>query len=270
MQFSFHAMQYFCNFLVFFGLIVAAIGGLGSFHYGKLNEKPHLDLDQIGATVRGEMDRLEAKLDAAPHSEDSNYPGFSLHSVLRLYDLGRPTRQYIYEFEVGRESYVSLYIDPNRSLTFSLRDRTGESATIRVDQKLAGPYFGEFVLISCDFGRTEASAFLRLWVNETLVQQIELPARIDVADIKVEKGVVGANLKGELNAKFEMVHFLVYGETLTAENRQKILEYHSSGHEKYIYFDGTKWMKHAEGIGLTQENQKYQPIYRDLANPKKS
>lgn len=271
MQFSPLSMQYFSNFLVLFGLVVAAIGGFGSFHYGRLNENQPVDLDQIGATVRSEMDRLEAKLESPPSIEEKNYPGFSIHSVLRLYDLGRHGRQYVYELEVGDESYVSLYIDPNKSLTYSLRDRTGEHAIIRVDQNLAGPYFGEFVLISCDFGRSDRNAFLRLWVNERMVQQLKLPSRIDVANLKVEQGVIGANLEKELNAKFEMVHFLVYGETLTTANRQKILEYHSTNtHDRYIYFDGTKWMKHAEGIGLKQENKKYRPILRDLASRKKS
>lgn len=155
---------------------------------------------EFGAGVVGKLmdDREEAVRKVfTPNS------GISFDLFLKLGFMSESRNQYIVDFGiVPNQDRISLFIDRENTLCFRLIDHEHRSYILKVRMQKAT----EFFHLHCKYHQD--SKFLKAVINGKEIGKLVLPDET-VFEAGHQSFTIGANLRGEYNAKFQYVHISI-------------------------------------------------------------
>jgi hypothetical protein len=201
-----------------------------------------------------------------PELFTQNFPGFSLHSLIKINDISANRKKYLFDLGQVNGSRFSVYISTDNIFTFSFIDAVGEPHNIQLPIGSNGIPFGKQFYLICELGIDGQSTLLRMLIDGKEIKSIQLPFKVDLGGIDVPGAVVGADLNGENGASFDMGNLIVLAETLTSSQITEVIKvnYNQSSKQHFATFNGKQWMR-ANKTGfrdLVQNNRSLQPIWK--------
>ena len=151
-------------------------------------------------------------------SSDLEFPGVGVSVVLKLIPQSVFRRKYILDLakEFNRNR-ISLFLDANNIMTFELLDTIGETYNVKISPKEYE--FNKWMMIHCEYGKSNEFSFMRIFINNKLVEQSKFRFKIELPDNLQKQMSLGSDISGTKGIGIEMTTYLVFGSTLT--NRQR-------------------------------------------------
>jgi hypothetical protein len=169
-------------------------------------------------------------------------PGVALQFVVRIGNKLGDGKHYIVDYGTVDAARMSVFLSPNRLLVFSVSDSQGKQVSLSVPLGTEIP-MDRFVFLSFELGIRENSTVLRILLNGQQIRYIESKQKIEMASIDLYRGVLGASLRGDQGASFDLEMLAIYSGTSPDSKEKKFLDYFRVPHLKYVKFNGTSWMK---------------------------
>jgi len=176
--------------------------------------------------------------------EEKRQPGMSIHMRLRIHHLAVNRRRYIIDLGKQAGERLSFYISASNIFTLSVVDAKGESHLIQIPAVEDGVPLGDFIYLACEVGVAKQSTALSIWINGRKLASMKLSYNVDIAALDVRNGVIGADLRGENGAAFDLVEIGSYSLTLTKGKIKRLAKlYKKAPVSKYVNFNGAQWMR---------------------------
>lgn len=259
---KFETLQTFSQYVLLFGGIMTALSAFGSWWFGKEITPTQASKKDVEEIFEKKLENFYQRLKPPDIEITQKYPGFSMHMVVLFKEITEKRRKYIFDLGNTKKERVSMYFAPSNEFTLAFIDSQGDPHALRVPSGPEGVPLKELIYFSCEIGVTENSTKLRVLVNGQQVGGLDLPFKANPSDLDPKGAVLGANLKGELGASFDITEIVLYSTTVTTEETQKLLNYFKSKPIKGILkFKTQHWMR---VTGREEElNQKIQDSPRE-------
>jgi hypothetical protein len=186
----------------------------------------------------------------AANSTDANYPGFSVHCLLRL---NRPVKgrdNFLFDAGQGLDHARFLcYVDSQENLCLKGIDNDTSSLTIKVPPGLATFRFGLWSYLVCEFGSTNGFSFLHLVIDGREVASKQQPHELIIGPDRCDF-VLGADLDRKNGGVFDMISTTIYSRTTTAANRAEIIktmDQRLSEKSDFVSFLGNQFLESRSG-----------------------
>ena len=210
------------------------------------------------------------------HSEQVQHdalPGITLNLLVRIENRLGGDRQYLLDFGQVENSRLSLYISPDKFLTFVLIDAKGEPHALQIPVGGKDIPLDRFIYLACEIGVKGQSSVMRILVNGRQVRYEEMPFQVDIGALDAPGGVVGSDLQGEHGARFDLVELSMNSATYTDGDIANMLCYFQRGTPKTAYgkYSGQQWMR-VKDVGrhdLIQADPTSRPTYQTLTEEDK-
>jgi hypothetical protein len=152
-------------------------------------------------------------------SVDGNLLGFSALMTIRMDDLTKLSRKYVFEFATPEGSRAAFYLSASDRFTFSVTDLHHEMYPIEVVIGPDGIPLNQFVILWFEAASTSNASFLRVFVNDKIVAVRDLDFPIDLGSRNWMAGTIGADITGQSNGAFAMTGITLFTQTIPAEKR---------------------------------------------------
>lgn len=152
--------------------------------------------------------------------------GYSWNAMLKLINQINPGTTYLYE-TAGKNSKLSLNLDNQGRLNFSLIVNDSNVYTVAIEQIIDTKYFNEFIFLSCQIGVNERYLTLSIYINsdKVKIKKFEIEHEIGI----LTKQVLGGNLEGKFKSSF-IVRELVIANKYLSKNE-------TFGLSKYLWME---------------------------------
>lgn len=208
-KFLFCRQHWYQPFTTIFTIIVVVV----TFHglYGILfNEKP---------ITKTDIERLYEKFEVPDITSEASFPGSSITIVLKINEQKEKSRKYIFDLaEKENRNRISLFLDANNIMVFELIDRYGEIYNIKIAKN--NFFFSEYNFLYCEYGTTEELSFLRVFIENKLIEQIKFKFKIDLPRELQQRLTIMSDWKGENNANLSIAYYAIIKGTLGSTHRR--------------------------------------------------
>ena len=124
-------------------------------------------------------------------------PGFTISSIIKISKVDSSKRKYIYD--AGKDlsrNRVSIYLDHEDNLVFSIIDRNGTPNTVTVEKKLHTFTYNDALFVHCQYGYESGVSFMRVTINGRHYPNRYFKRRLKIPkDIQKQEGVLMTNLE---------------------------------------------------------------------------
>ena len=215
---------------------------------------------ELTGAMQRQLDDLYHRLKTPDTITTTRFPGWSLHLVAAFHRAESQRRKYIYDMGDSDRNRVSIYFDPDDSLTFRILDSTGDAYTLKTPvEDLA---FDEFAYWVFEIGNRDTSSFMTTHINGKEVSRLELGHHLSLVAVDKKGSTLGADINGRDGATFDLSEMFIYSSTLTTEEQAKLLDYvRTKRRTHYVEFSGDQWMQYSDGA-MKQGQPEAQPRFR--------
>jgi hypothetical protein len=126
-------------------------------------------------------------IDAINNTHDligiKEFPGFTITVLVSIEELKQKRRKYI--FDIGNDpnrNRISLYLDFNNNLVYSIIDNDGVPHTIKVPQKIYTFEFNTFYFLHCEYGDSKDFNFMRFSINNNHFDPLKFRNKLEIPD----------------------------------------------------------------------------------------
>lgn len=169
-------------------------------------------------------------------------------------------------FELGNTNRISFYLDEQNDFCFDVLNDTGRAFQVKIDNDEAG-FLSHWVYLVCEFGSGSRGFYMHLALNGVEKEQ---RIRSEPLDVKASLHLMFLGCSFEKNdfGNFDIAEQLIYQKLLDFRDTHKLLGYVYEKHDDldevntYVAFDGTKFLERDEQGNFSQENHKFQPVFR--------
>lgn len=232
--------------LVLFGAVLAALGGFGSWHFGKLAQHAPITRDDVNDVVAKQLANLYGRFNTHQTPVNERYPGLSIHMLVQFNELAERRRKYLLDIGNPTTSRLSIYSDASNVFSFSLIDAIGETYVIRVPQGQSGIPLNQYIYLAFELGIRPHSTILRVLVDGNEVASQDLPFKVNPGSFKFPGSVLGADLNGKNGGAFQFKELILRIQTLTSADIQIVLAAFAEAGGSSLLFAGTQWMRISE------------------------
>lgn len=153
------------------------------------------------------------------YDSEESYPGVTVGLLVELIPQPQYRRKYIFDLaETLNKNRVSLFLDANNVLVFELIDNSGEIYNVKIPQKLYP--FNKWIILYCEYGKTDEFSFLRIFVENKLIDQHKFKFKINLPINFQERMTIMADVLGKNNAVMKVAYNSVGHVTLGKTKRR--------------------------------------------------
>ncbi len=184
-----------------------------------------------------EIADLIAKLDTTKtRTVYEKNPGVSIHTILRIFNTNENRKKYLFDYGKQKSNRWSVFLDEEDVLTFQILDSKGKRYSLRAP----GIPQDEFIFLSLECAIRSMSTVMRVLVDGQTLATRTIQERIHTQAFSPAGGMVGADLKAHQCLKFDMTTYLVFSETMTSLDMDRLVAgIRSHTAEHYMAFDAT-------------------------------
>lgn len=168
-KFLFCRQHWYQPFTTIFTIIVVIL----TFHnfYGVFfNEKP---------LTKTDIDRLFENFEIPDVTSETSFLGASIALVLKINEQDEKRRKYFFDLaENANTNRMSLFLDAKNIMVLELIDGSGEIYNVKISPKKFP--FNEYIFLFCEYGTTEELSFLRIFIENKLIEQTKFKFKINL------------------------------------------------------------------------------------------
>lgn len=174
---------------------------------------------------------------------DLEYPGVTASIVFNLAEQSISRRKYIFDLaDQPDRDRLSLYLDADNILIFQIVDNKGEIYNIKIPPKEYS--FNKFMFLNCEYGTTEEFSFLRLFINNKLIEQRKFKFKISLPEDFKDHSTIMADIYGKNNTTMTVAFYslshVVFGKIKRSGFYNSIQKYLSDIHHPFIIDEQSK------------------------------
>jgi hypothetical protein len=152
-------------------------------------------------------------------NSEAEYAGASVALVLALHHQPQVRRKYIFDIaESEVNNRLSLFLDANNVLVFELIDNIGEIYNVKMPSN--SYEFDKFMMLYCEYGTTDEFSFLRVFKNNTILEQTKFKFKINLPRENQRQGTVMADINGQNNTAMTASFYAILKSTLGKTKRR--------------------------------------------------
>ena len=183
---------------------------------------------------------------------DLRRPGFSILMVLKLGNPIHGRDNFIFDCGQNVESNrISIFLDSNTNLCFSVTDREAKPLVIKVRPALDTFQLGSLFYFLCEYGSVQDFSSVRMVINGMEVAEINQTTPIIMSyPVIVGTMVLSSNLNHQNGGVFGADTIAVFHETVDNANAKKLVHYFGTNidiNERKVSFFGSQWLQKSFG-----------------------
>ena len=156
--------------------------------------------------------------------------GFGVHMILRVADVQKTRRQYIFDLGLPGGAGASFYLSASRRFVFLIRDALGESYSLEVMAGWLGFPIADAAYFGIEAGTDGIITVMRAMVNGRILHERTLPFAVDFTGLEMNDMTLGANRNKAEHGAFVVSELIFVGTTLDDSDARNL-----------SYYMATKW-----------------------------
>jgi hypothetical protein len=153
-------------------------------------------------------------------NSNESYPGFNVIIVLKIIQQTENRRKYIFDIgESKTQNRASIFLDANNIMIFEVIDNSGEIYNVKISHNKFE--FNEFISLFCEYGVKDDFSFLRIFIDNSLVEQTKYKFQVDFQK-KYQTSTFMADIAGE-NLSHTTTSFAALGKSTFGKNERDVI-----------------------------------------------
>lgn len=176
-----------------------------------------------------EKDKVEV-MDAINKTHDligvKEFPGFTITALLKIQELKEERRKYIFDIGIDpRRNRISLYLDFDNNLVYSIIDNAGVPHTIKIPQKIHTFEFNTLYFIHCEFGDAKEFNYMRLSINNQHFDPLKFKNKLNIPDnLQQKPGTLFTDIEKKEFSSMTISQYSVMRGTMTDEKMNGFMD----------------------------------------------
>lgn len=152
-------------------------------------------------------------------TSEVSFPGANIAMVVNITKQDEKRRKYFFDLaENVKTNRISLFLDANNNMVFELIDKFGEVYNIKIPPNMF-PY-NEYFFLCCEYGIAEEFSFLRVFIENRLVERSKFKFRIDLPKDLQKNLTIMSDLNGKNNSNLSVAFYSLSKCTLSNTKRR--------------------------------------------------